>query len=285
MLKIQNLSCGYDTIFSFGQQKNLEFVLQDINLTVEKGQIFGIIGPNGAGKTTLLKAISRILKPKKGKILLDGKDIWQMSFRGLAKKIALVPQTFNSIDMTVEEFVLLGRIPHIKKFQFLESKEDLKVAQNCIKLTEIWELKDQLISNISGGERQLALIAKALTQQPRLLLLDEPSLHLDIAHQVKILDLIKRLNEEFKLTVVMVLHDLNLASEYCEKLVLLNEGKVYQVGTPKEILNSHIIKEVYKTEVLVEENPFSSKPYILLVSQKREVSNEKRVNSDLYGRW
>ncbi|MCM8819936.1 MAG: ABC transporter ATP-binding protein [Candidatus Omnitrophica bacterium] len=269
MLKIQNLSCGYDTIFSFGQQKNLEFFLEDINLTVEKGQIVGIIGPNGAGKTTLVRAITRILKPKQGKILLDGKNIWQMSFVEVARQIAVVPQSFDSLDMTVEEFVLLGRIPHIKRFQFLESKEDLKVAKNCMELTQVWELKDQLISKISGGEKQLALIAKALTQQPKLLLLDEPCLHLDITHQIKILDLIQRLNKELNLTVIMVLHDLNLASEYCQKLVLMNEGKIYKTGIPQDILNYHIIKEVYKTEVLVEKNPFSSKPYILIVSQKR----------------
>ncbi|MCM8787478.1 MAG: ABC transporter ATP-binding protein [Candidatus Omnitrophica bacterium] len=282
LLQIKDLSCGYDSIFNFGIQKKIEFVLKDINLIINKGEIVGIIGPNGAGKTTLIRAISRTLKPKKGEIFFDGKNIWKMNFRESARQIAVVPQNFSGLDMTVEEFVLLGRIPHIKKFQFFETKKDLQVAQNCMELTDVLKLKDQLISKISGGERQLALIAKALTQQPRLLLLDEPSLYLDITHQVRILDLIKRLNKEFELTVVMVLHELNLASEYCERLVLLNEGKIYKTGSPQEVLDYHIIKEVYKTEVLVEKNPFSSKPYILLVSQKREVPNEKRIDTDLY---
>ena len=258
MLEIRNLTCGYDS----------KFVLQDINFKVEDRELLGIIGPNGSGKTTLLRAMSRALKPKKGAVLLEGKDIGQMGFKELAKKVAVVPQGFAGGGMSVEEFVLLGRIPHFERFQFLESNRDLEIAKRCMGLTDTLELKDQLMGQISGGERQLALISRALTQEPKLLLLDEPTTHLDITHQVGILDLIKRLNREFGLTVIMVLHDLNLASEYCHRLVLINEGRIHKIGRPEEVLNYQIIEEVYKTVVVVERNPLSSKPYILIVSEE-----------------
>lgn len=258
MLELKHLTCGYDS----------KFALQDIDFKVEDKELVGIIGPNGSGKTTLLRAITRILIPRKGAILLDGGDIWQMRFKQLAKSIAVVPQGFGGVDMSVEDFVLLGRIPYLKRFQFLESKNDLDIAERCMGLTDTFKLKSQLMSEISGGERQLTLIARALTQEPRLLLLDEPTAHLDITHQVGILDLIKRLNKELGLTVIIVLHDLNLASEYCQRLILLNQGRIHKIGPPDEVLNYKIIEEVYKTVVVVEKNPISSRPYILLVSEE-----------------
>jgi len=258
VLELKHLTCGYDS----------KFTLQDIDFKVGDKELVGIIGPNGSGKTTLLRAITRILKPRKGAVLFDEKNIWQMRFKELARQIAVVPQSFGGVDMSVEDFVLLGRTPHLKEFQFLESKRDLGIAERCMGLTDTFKLKGQLISEISGGERQLALIARALVQEPRLLLLDEPTAHLDITHQVDILDLIKRLNRELGLTVIIVLHDLNLASEYCQRLILLNQGRIYKIGSPDEVLNYKIIEEVYKTVVVVEKNPISSRPYILLVSEE-----------------
>lgn len=258
MLEIRDLVCGYDS----------KFILRDINLQIEDKELVGIIGPNGSGKTTLLRAITRILKPIQGVILFEGKDIWQMGFKELAKKIAIVPQSFNASIMSVEEFVLLGRIPHFQKFQFLETKKDLEIAEECMTLTDTFRLKDRLITEISGGEKQLVSIARALCQQPKLLLLDEPTTHLDIAHQVKILDLIKRLNQEYGLTVIMVLHDLNLASEYCQRLVLLNQGRMHKIGLPDEVLTYQVIEEVYKTTVDVKKDPISSKPHIFVVSEE-----------------
>jgi len=265
MLELKNLACGYDS----------KFVLRDIDFKVEDRELVGIVGPNGSGKTTLLRAIACILKPMKGTALLDGRNIWQMRFKELARQIALVPQSFGGVDMSIEDFVLLGRIPHLKRFQFLESKKDFDIAEKCMALTDTLKLKDHLMTEISGGERQLALIARALTQEPRLLLLDEPTAHLDIAHQVGILDLIKRLNKELGLTVIMVLHDLNLASEYCQRLVLINEGRIHKIGAPFEVLNYKIIEEVYKTIVVVEKNPISSKPYILIVSEEERQKRTK----------
>ena len=260
MLEIKNLTCGYDS----------KFLLREINFSVEKGELIGIIGPNGSGKTTLLRAITRILKPKGGEILLKGVDIWDMGFKELARKIAVVSQGPDVNFMSVKEFVLLGRIPHYKKFQFFETKRDEEIARKYMTLTDTLRFENEPVGKISGGERQLGVIARALAQEPELLLLDEPIAHLDITHQVAILDLIRRLNKEFGLTVIMVLHDLNLAAEYCNRLILLNEGKIHKTGKPEEVLTYQIIEEVYKTVVVVEENPISHKPYILVVSGERK---------------
>ncbi len=265
MLEIKNLTCGYDS----------KFILQDINFKVGNKELLGIIGPNGSGKTTLLRAINRVLKPKHGVILFEGKDISQMQYKELAKEIAVVSQSFETGFMSVEEFVLLGRIPYYKRLQFLETKEDLAIASRCMKLTDTLRFKHRLMQELSGGERQLAHIARALTQEPKLLLLDEPTTHLDISHQVGILDLIKRLNKELGFTVIMVLHDLNLASQYCQRLILINEGRIHKMGPPDEVLTYQIIEEVYKTVVVVEKNPISFKPYILLVSEEERQKRGK----------
>ncbi|MEW6162222.1 MAG: ABC transporter ATP-binding protein [Nitrospirota bacterium] len=256
--KIRDLTCGYDS----------GFLLQDINFEVKHKELIGIIGPNGSGKTTLLRAITRLLRPKKGEIIFEGKDIWQIPLKDLSRKIAVVTQNPPTNSMSVEEFVLLGRIPHYRRLQFLETKEDLEISRRCMALTDTLRLKDKSINQISGGERQLVSVARALSQQPELLLLDEPTAHLDITHQIRILDLIRRLNKEFGLTVIVVLHDLNLASEYCDRLILLNNGFIHKVGSPKEVLTYQIIEEVYKTVVVVGDNPISSKPYIFLVSEE-----------------
>lgn len=265
MLTIKGLTCGYDS----------RFFLQDINLEVEAGELLGIIGPNGSGKTTLLRAITRVLRPKQGQVFLEGKNIWQMNFKELAKKIAVVSQGAEAGDISVEDFVLLGRIPHYVRLQFLETRQDLEIAERSMSLTGVLNLKKQEMNQISGGERQLVFIARALAQEPRLLLLDEPTTYLDITHQAGILDLIRKLNREFEITVIMVLHDLNLASEYCQRLVLMNTGRIHRIGAPEEVLRYEIIEEVYKTVVVVEKNPISSKPYILIVSEEER---QKRKN-------
>ena len=260
MLEVKDLVCGYDS----------KFVLNRINFRIEKEGLWGIIGPNGSGKTTLLKAMTKILKLRKGEVLFEGKDILKFGFREFAKQVAFVSQGSEAgYNMTIEEFVLLGRIPFRRQFQFLESKHDEEIAEEAMILTDTIRFKDRLIGELSGGERQLALIARALAQQPKLLLLDEPTAHLDITHQVGILDLIKRLNQEFGLTVIMVLHDLNLASQYCDRLVLLHNGLIHNTGTPGEVLTYQAIEEVYKTVVLVKEDPLSFKPHVFLLSQEQ----------------
>ncbi|MCX5710963.1 MAG: ABC transporter ATP-binding protein [Candidatus Omnitrophica bacterium] len=265
MLEIKDLTCGY----------NQRFYLKGINLVIDEGGFFGIIGPNGSGKTTLLRAITRILKPKNGEVFLRGENIWHIDFRELARTIAVVSQNVSTDELNVGEFVLLSRIPHYKGLQFLETKRDEEIADNAMALTDTLKFKDRLMSEISGGERQLVLIARALAQEPKFLLLDEPTAHLDITHQVRILDLLKKLNKELSLTVIIVLHDLNLASEYCDRVALLSDGAVYKEGFPRDVLDYKTIENVYKTVVVVERNPVSLKPYVFLVSEEEREKHKK----------
>ncbi len=257
-LQVNKLKCGY----SGG------FMLNEIDFDVEKGVFAGIIGPNGSGKTTLFKAITGEISIRKGTILLNNADISVIAARQKARKIAIVTQNAEAADIPVEDYVLMGRFPYRSNFQLFESKKDYELANKFMKLTGVLKYKDKLMSELSGGEQQLAAIARALTQEPELLLLDEPTSHLDISHQVQVLNLIQQLNEELKLTVLMIIHDLNLAGEYCNYLIMMNKGNIYTKGTPEQVLNYKHIEEVYKTVVITQENPLSKKPAIFLVSGK-----------------
>jgi len=259
LLRVDKLSGGY--------HKTL--VIKDVSFTIKKGDFLGIIGPNGSGKSTLLKLMSRVLYPHSGSIAFEGKDIGQMPLKEFCRKVAFVSQdTLISFSFSVEEIVLMGRIPHLKRMQF-ETKSDFSIAHHTLSLTDTLYIKEKAIDELSAGERQRVIIAKALAQEPMLLFLDEPTTHLDIGHQVQILDLLKKLNRETNLTIVMVLHDLNLASEYCNRLILLNEGKIFKDDFPEEVLTYQNIERVYKTIVVVNKNPISSKPNIILVSREK----------------
>jgi iron complex transport system ATP-binding protein len=256
--KINNFSCGYPG----------RFVLDNISFDIEKGQFVGIIGPNGSGKTTLFKGISGELPTISGSSMLNAQHIQKLSLREKAQNIAVVTQNIEVGNMTVEEYVLMGRIPYRKQFQFFETADDFAVAEKYIQLTGISELRDKNMNALSGGEQQLAGIARALTQEPQLLLLDEPTSHLDITHQVQILNLIRRLSENLGLTVLMIIHDLNLAGEYCDSLIMMQKGAIRKKGTPHEVLNYEDIEAVYDTVVITRTNPVSGKPVVFLVSEK-----------------
>lgn len=258
ILTVRDFSCGYSD----------KFVLRDVNIQAGQGEISGIIGPNGSGKTTLFRGITGELPAKSGEVLLNGRNIGQMSYNERARSMAVVAQHIYATDVTIEEYVLMGRLPHRKQFQLFETKEDYEIAHHYMQLTNVYGLRDKLMSKTSGGEQQLANIARALTQQPELLLLDEPTSHLDITHQVQILNLIQKLNEEMKLSVLMIIHDLNLAGEYCDYLVMLKDGQPFKQGLPDEVLNYRVIEEGYKTVVVVQPNPVSHKPAVFLVSDK-----------------
>ncbi|HRX12667.1 MAG TPA: ABC transporter ATP-binding protein [Draconibacterium sp.] len=256
--KIEDFSCGYPG----------RFVLNNISFEIEKGQFVGIIGPNGSGKTTLFKGISGELPTLTGNSKLNGRQIQKMNLREKAQNIAVVTQNIEVGNMTVEEYVLMGRMPYRKQFQFFETAEDFAIAEKYIQLTGISELRDKNMNSLSGGEQQLAGIARALTQEPELLLLDEPTSHLDITHQVQILNLIRRLSENLGLTVLMIIHDLNLAGEYCDSLVMMQKGAIRKKGSPHEVLNYQDIEAVYDTVVITRTNPVSGKPVVFLVSEK-----------------
>jgi iron complex transport system ATP-binding protein len=255
MLKIKNITCGYH---------NLP-VLKEISFEIKEGEFLGIIGPNGSGKSTLLKSTSRSLKPYSGSIFYQGKDIYAIPQEKLAQSFAFVSQdTVFNFSFTVWEIVLMGRIPYLKRMQ-KEGARDIEAAKEAMRLTDTLKLSDRQVEELSAGERQMMLIARALTQEPKVLFLDEPTAHLDIGHQVQILNLVKQLNLEKKITVVIVLHDLNLASEYCQRLALLDNGALSCLGRPEEVLTYQNIEKVYKTLVLVNKSPVSGNPHVLLL--------------------
>jgi len=254
--QINQLSCGYSEKFNL---KNIQF-------EIKKGSLAAIIGPNGSGKTTLFRGITGEIKPKSGHIILDGKNLATLSFRQKAQHMAMVSQYLETPDISVEDFVLMGRMPYRSSLQFFETSNDYALAHQYMKYTDVFHLKDKMMNELSGGEQQLVDIARALTQEPKLLLLDEPTSHLDISHQVQILNLIQKLNSELNLTVLMIIHDLNLAGEYCDHLIMLNQGQIHIQGKPEDVLTYKNIEEVYKTVVVTRTNPISMKPAIFLIS-------------------
>lgn len=254
---IENFACGYPS-----------FRLSGIGFSLEKGSFAGIIGPNGSGKTTLFRGITGSLPPLSGRMLLNGRSLQSLSLRKRAQNIAIVSQFVDADQITVEDYVLMGRIPYYSRFQFFETSRDRGIAEKYMRLTETFQHKNKLMTELSGGEQQRAAIARALVQEPELLLLDEPTSHLDITHQVRILNLLQQLNVQMGLTVLMVIHDLNLASEYCDRLLLFNEGRIVTQGKPDDVLTFETIEDVYKTPVIVRTNPYSGKPVVFLVSDK-----------------
>jgi iron complex transport system ATP-binding protein len=256
-LKIDDIDCSY------GSAK----VLENINFEVKSGDFLGILGPNGSGKTTLLKSISRVLQPTKGAILIDEQDVYRLKALEVAKKMAVVPQnTPVTFDFTSLEIVLMGRNPHMPRFK-LESKEDLKIAKKSMEITRTWEFANRPLNELSGGEKQRVIIARALTQEPRILLLDEPTTHLDICNQLEIMDLLKNLCETKKLLIIAVFHDFNLAARYCDSLILLKNGKIVAVGESKITLTSENVKKVFNVDTIVKEHPITGQLHLIPISR------------------
>ena len=238
-------------------------------MDVEAGDFVGLIGPNGSGKTTLLRVISKVLKPFEGHVLLNGADIVTVSRSVLARSMAFLTQEISlNLPFTVRQMTLMGRFPYLSQYG-KESDEDIAIAEDAMKMADVLHLADQYITEVSGGERQRALIAMCLAQQPDILLLDEPTNHLDIGHQLAVLDLIRKLNRQTNMTVVAVFHDLNIASEYCDKIMVLDKGQVAEFGTPKEVLTSEMILKVYRAKVVTEVNPVSQKPHIVIAADMK----------------
>lgn len=237
--------------FSYG--KNI--VLKDINLEILKGEFTGIVGPNGSGKTTLIKILARIFTPERGSILFKGKNILKIKSIEYAKEVSYLPSEIKlTFDMNVKDFILLGRYPFSGKFGKLKISE----IENVCEILNISSLLEKRINQLSEGEKQRIFIAQVIIQNPSVILLDEPTSHLDIGFQFQIMDILRGLNEK-GITIVSVFHDLNLASMYCSKIVLLKEGEIYKSGNVEEVLTYKNIEEVYNTKVLVYKNPFTKK--------------------------
>lgn len=249
-------------------------VIKKVSVQIEQGEFFVIIGPNGAGKTTLLKALSGLHPLERGDIHVHQRPISDYSKKELARTLALVPQQVNAdFPFTVAETVLMGRYPHLGLLA-VEGKKDLDLAAQAMEFTEVIHLADRRLGQLSGGERQRVIIARAICQQSKVLLLDEPTASLDPAHQLRIMDLMERLRQEAQVTIVMVSHDLNLASGYADRLLLLKEGEVENVGAPQQVLTGEQLSKSYGCTLLVDENPLVGKPRISLVSERFVKSSE-----------
>lgn len=244
-LQIKNLSFGY---------KKNQMILNNINLEIKQGEILGILGPNGTGKTTFIKCINNIHKPNEGRILYDGNNIMNLSQLNIAKIIAYVPQyTNNFFPMNVIDTVMMGRMPYVKKNY---SDEDKEIVFSIIKKMNLEKFAFRNIKEMSGGERQRVFIARAMAQQPKIIILDEPTSSLDLYNQLFILHTITKLAKENNITVIMTIHDLNLASMFCDNILMLKDAHIFAHGKPESILTAENIYEMYKvrTEITTPEN-------------------------------
>ncbi len=250
-VKVRGLHVGYD-------RRN---VLEGIDLELNAGEILGIVGPNGAGKTTLLRAIAGALRPSFGVVYLDGKELGRLKPQEVARQIAVVAQVPTvSLDFRVRELVELGRLPHLRPPDRL-GPADRKAVENALRLTGLEDLAERPISSLSGGERQRVFLAMALAQEPQLLLLDEPTAHLDVRYRLEFLILVRKLAQE-GLAVAMALHDLNLAAQFSDRLLLLGQGRVLAQGHPEEVLIPELLEKAFGVRALVLGHPLTGRPWV-----------------------
>ena len=242
MLRGENIS------FSYVRDKAF---IENLNINIPKGKITTILGPNGSGKSTLLSILSTYNKPSKGDVFIGDKNLKTLKTKEIAKLIATVHQHNESPeDLDVKTLISYGRVPH-HKHGSNKKDEDEKIINWAISSTNLDDIKDKKVMSLSGGQRQRAFIAMALAQKTDILLLDEPTTYLDIFHQIEVLDLVKKLNEEYKMTIVMVLHDINQAIKYSDNIVIMKKGKIIEEGTPKSVINEKSIKTVYNVEGII----------------------------------
>lgn len=238
-------------------------VLSDININVSSGEFLGIIGPNGAGKSTLLKILAGILPFGFGKIKIGDQEIEKIRRKDLAMLIGYVPQGVDvPFDFSVRDVVELGRYPYQRGFA-QKDKLSSTVVDHALEWMDLQELQDRIFTNLSGGEKQRAIIASALAQEPEILLLDEPTSALDLKHQQQIYRILRDFSVKEKKTVILVTHDINLAAQFCDRLILLHKGKLHADGPPEEVLQFPVIQEVYGVKVYIDVNPFTKSIYIL----------------------
>lgn len=255
VLEVDDLSVGY------GETN----VLRSVSLTLGEGEILGVVGPNGSGKSTLLRALTQVLNPDSGTVRLLGSDLNGYRSGDLAKIVSVVPQAALLPDgFSALEVTLMGRTPYLRLLQS-EGSQDLTIARRSLLQTDSLHLADRQVNELSGGERQRVIVARALTQQSPILLMDEPTVHLDIGHQIGLLDLVSDLAREQSLSVIAVIHDLTLAAQYCQRLMLLHRGEVVATGTPDEVLQPESIRSVYGLAVRVIPHPVTGRPVVLPV--------------------
>ncbi|MBN8234843.1 adenosylcobinamide amidohydrolase [Halobacillus kuroshimensis] len=270
MIDVQHLYAGYD-----------HDILHDLSFSVLKGEMFGVLGPNGSGKTTLLKAINGTLPGVRGDIAIQGRPITRMTAKETAREMAVLPQHHDvSFSTTVEQTVLIGRYPYQKGLFKQWTNEDYRIAEEVMEQTGVTQFRHQSLLSLSGGERQRVFLAQALAQKPGILLLDEPTNHLDFSYQKQMLDALKQWSLKNGLTVVAIFHDLNLASLYCDRLLLLDQGKVKALQEPEIVLNEQHLSAVYRSDIHVHAHPSFSKPFTNVVPSFNEDKPKSILSPD-----
>ena len=265
LLNVNGIECRYGSIK----------ILENVSLSVKEGDFVGVLGPNGSGKTTLLKSISRTLKPYRGTILLNEADVYSLKSVEVARQMAVVPQdTSIGFSFTALDVVLMGRNPHLDRFR-MENERDVAIARKAMNLTNTWHLAERPLNELSGGERQRVIIARALAQEPKILLLDEPMTHLDIINQLEIMDLMKELCMKEGLIVLAVFHDLNLAARYCKSAILLKHGGVFSAGSLDQVLTSENIKKVFQVDAIVKKHLVTNSIYVIPLSPLKALPTKK----------
>jgi len=252
------------TLSNAGFRYGSSWAVRGVDLDVFPGEMLGMLGPNGSGKTTLLKLLDGMLLPHEGEVLVQGKSMVNLKRGDVAKVVAMVAQeNFFRFSFSVLEVVLMGRFPHLGRLQF-ERDKDVRIAVNALRATHSLELSKRSIHELSGGEKQRVLLARALAQEPGVILLDEPTSFLDLKYKKEIFDLIAGLTQEKGLAVVVVSHDIDLVSQYCHRIVMLKQGSLHLAGTPDQVIGAASIEEVYECAVLVDRNPVTGKPRVSL---------------------
>ena len=261
LLECQGVAFAYGARSAGGHA----FAIRDLSFDVRPGETFGVIGPNASGKTTLVRLLSRVLTPSGGRVLLDGKDLGRLRRPAVARQIAVVPQDVpHGFLHTVEQLVLMGRFPRAPR-RFFESVEDRAAARRAMEAVGVLDLRGALLDRLSGGERQRVMLARALSQEPRLLILDEPTAHLDLRYQAECAGLLRRLSREGRLTIVLVSHDLGFAAELSDRLLLMAGGAAVRVGPPETVLDEAVLEAAYGCRVIVDKHPISRRPTVHLV--------------------
>ena len=259
LLELERVSFAYPARVS-----RRAFALSEVSLRLAAGEMVGVIGPNSSGKTTLIRLLTRVLEPATGEIRLEGVPVGRLARTDLARRVGVVPQSAPAeCPFNVGELVLMGRYPH-GPGRYFESRQDHAAACTAMEATGVLELADLPLDHLSGGERQRALIARALAQEPRLLVLDEPTAHLDLRYQVEVASLLRRLNRERGLAILLVSHDLNLAGEVCDRLMLLAEGRAVATGPPEAVLEESLLSSVFGCDVVVDKVEPGRRPLVRL---------------------